>query len=103
MGSMILIEQKGLVGLTATQIADYAAMRAFTTIYPHRLSHSNAPTILRVMNSKIGDITPLSLTKWDLAFLKSAYSVAPYSYSSSQRDLIRRAINKELNADGRRK
>ncbi|MBL8650517.1 MAG: hypothetical protein JNL35_08965 [Sphingopyxis sp.] len=98
MGAMILIEQKGLIGLTTTQIADYAAMRALTTIYPHRLSRSNAPTILRVMSSKIGDDTPLSLTQWDLAFLKSAYSVPPYSYSSSQRDRIRRAIKKELSA-----
>ncbi|QDM40958.1 hypothetical protein [Altererythrobacter sp. TH136] len=103
MGSMILIEQKGLIGLTTTQIADYAAMRAFTTIYPHRLSRSNAPTILRVMDSRIGDVTPLSLTQWDFAFLKSAYSVPPYSYSSSQRSRIRRAIDKELNADGSRK
>lgn len=103
MGSMILIEQKGLIGLTTTQIADYAAMRAFTTIYPHRLSRSNAPTILRVMDSRIGDVTPLSLTQWDFAFLKSAYSVPPYSYSSSQRSRIRRAIDKELTADGSRK
>lgn len=98
MGAMILMEKKGLIGLTTTQIADYAAMRALTTIYPHRLSRSNAPTILRVMSSKIGDDTPLSLTQWDLAFLKSAYSVPPYSYSSSQRDRIRRAIKKELSA-----
>lgn len=98
MGAMILMEQQGLIGLTTTQIADYAAMRALTTIYPHRLSRSDAPTILRVMSSKIGDETPLSLTEWDFAFLKSAYSVPPYSYSSSQRDRIRRAIKKDLNA-----
>lgn len=100
MGAMILIEQKGLIGLTTTQIADYATMRALTTIYPDRLSRSNAPTILRVMSTKIGDDTPLSLTQWDLAFLKSAYSVPPYSYSSSQRSRIRRAIKKELGATG---
>lgn len=100
MGAMILMEQNGLIGLTITQIADYIAMRAFTTISPHRLSRSNAPTILRVMGSKIGDDMPRSLTQWDLAFLKSAYSVPPYSYSSSQRSRIRRAINKELNATG---
>ncbi len=98
MGAMILIEQKGLVGLTTTQIADYAAMRALTTIYPHRLSRGNAPTILRVMSSEIGEETPLSLTQWDLAFLKSAYSVPPYSYANSQRDRIRRSIKKELSA-----
>ncbi|APZ98516.1 hypothetical protein BWQ93_08420 [Sphingopyxis sp. QXT-31] len=102
MGSMILIEQKGLVGLTTMQIADYAAMRSFTTIYPHRLSRSNAPTILRVMNSKIGDDTPLSLTRWDLAFLKAAYSVPPYNYSSAQRDRIRRAIKRDLNIESSR-
>lgn len=96
MGAMILIEQKGLIGLTTTQIADYTAMRALTTINPHRLSRSNAPTILRVMSSEIGDDTPRSLTQWDLAFLKSAYSVPAYDYSSSQRGRIRRAIDKEL-------
>lgn len=98
MGAMILMEQKGLIGLTTTQIADYAAMRALTTIYPERLSRSNAPTILHVMSSKIGDDTPPSLTQWDLAFLKSAYAVPPYAYSSSQRSRIRRAIKKELSA-----
>ena len=102
MGSMILIEQKGLVGLTTMQIADYAAMRSFTTIYPHRLSRSNMPTILRVMNSKIGDDTPHSLTRWDFAFLKGAYSVPPYNYSSAQRDRIRRAIKRDLNIESRR-
>lgn len=102
MGAMILIEQKGLVGLTTTQIADYAAMRALTTIHPQRLSRSNAPTILHVMSSKIGDETPLSLTRWDFALLKSAYSVPAYSYSASQRSRIRRAIKKELGAAGSR-
>lgn len=96
MGSMMLIEQEGLIGLNITQIADYIAMRAFTTIQPDRLSRSSAPTILHVMTSKMGDETPLSLTRWDFAFLKSAYSVPPYSYSSSQRSSIRRAINREL-------
>lgn len=99
-GAMILIEQKGLIGLTAMQIADYAAMRALTTIHPDRLSRSNAPSILRVMSSKGGDDIPLSLTRWDLAFLKGAYSAPPYSYSSSQRASIRRAIKKELSATG---
>ncbi|WP_162935634.1 hypothetical protein [Tsuneonella amylolytica] len=100
-GAMILMEQRGLIGLTTTQIADYAAMRAFTTIHPQRLSRSNAPSILHVMDSKIGDDTPPSLTQWDFAFLKSAYSVPPYSYSNSQRDRIRRAIKKELNTPRR--
>jgi len=100
MGAMILMEQKGLIGLTTTQIADYATMRALTTIDPHRLSRSNAPTILRLMSSRVGDETPASLTQWDLAFLKSAYSVPPFSYSSSQQGSIRRAIAKELSAKG---
>ncbi|WP_133366091.1 hypothetical protein [Qipengyuania sediminis] len=100
MGAMILMEQKGLVGLTTTQIADYAAMRALTTIHPQRLSRSNAPTILHVMTSKIGDDTPPSLTQWDFAFLKTAYSVPPYSYSSSQRARIRRAIEQEVASAG---
>ena len=98
MGAMILMEQKGLIGLTTTQIADYTAMRALTTINPRRLSRSSAPTILRVMSSEIGDETPRSLTQWDLAFLKSAYSVSPYDYASSQRSRVRRAIRKELSA-----
>ena len=102
MGAMILIEQRGLIGLTTMQIADYAAMRALTTIQPDRLARSNAPTILRVMSSKVGDDIPLSLTRWDLAFLKGAYSVPPYSYSSAQRSRIRRAIKKDLSATGNR-
>lgn len=97
LATMILIEQRGLVGLTTMQIADYAAMRAFTTISPQRLSRSNAPTILRVMTSEIGEETPLSLTRWDHAFLKGAYAVSPFSYSSSQRSRIRRDIDRELN------
>lgn len=75
-GGIVLLEQAGIVGLTTTQIADYATMRAFSTAEPRQLSQTNAPTILRLLDSKIGDETPLSLTSWDLAFLKAAYAVS---------------------------
>lgn len=94
-GAIVLIEQKGLIGLTTTQIADYAAMRAFTTLHPGRLARTDAPTILRLMDSDVGDVTPRSLTAWDFGFLKGVYEGDPFRYAGTHRGKISGAIIRE--------
>lgn len=101
-GGVVLIDQAGVIGLTTTQIADYATMRIFSTAEPRKLTSSNAPTILRIMDSKIGDETPPSLTAWDFAFLKAAYAVPAYRGSGSQRAEIQVRIDRELSGKARR-
>ena len=98
--SIVVVERRGVEGLTATQIADYAAMRAFTDASPAGARETGAPTILTVLDAPMGSETPSSMTRWDLSFLRGLYKSPASSYSNAQRGSIysymRRQLNKEL-------
>lgn len=94
--AVVVVESKALTGLSTTQLADYAAMRAFARIDPARLDASTPSTILRILHTAVGDAVPITLTQWDYAFLKGLYSSPPNLYAPSQRTEIRRTMEKEL-------
>ncbi len=50
----VVVEHKALTGLTTTQLADYAAMRAFARTDPERLEKATAPSILTVLEAPMG-------------------------------------------------
>ena len=91
----VVVEMKALDGLTTTQLADYAAMRAFTRTDPSRLAGS-APTILKVLDAPMGSEVPITMTPWDLAFLKSLYSAPKNLTAAAQRAQIGRQLKEEL-------
>lgn len=96
----VVIEQGALDGLTTLQLADYAAMRAFAKTDPARLPASSPTTILKVLEAPMGSEVPLTLTKWDLSFLKGLYAATDNLYAASQRTEIRERIQREIEAEG---
>lgn len=71
--SVAIVERDALVGLTITQIGDYAFMRGMTDASPATLENSAAHTILAVLSTKMGEVAPASLTEWDMAYVKARY------------------------------
>lgn len=96
MAAVVVIESKALEGLSTTQLADYAAMRAFARIDPARMDASAPSTILRILDAAADSEVPVTLTQWDFAFLKGLYSSPNNLYAPSQRSEIRRVMEQEM-------
>ena len=90
--SVVVIERKSLLGLTTMQIADYATMRCLTEVEQKAIAKEKAPTILTVLNSKMGSSIPLSLTKWDFAYIKTRYEGDPRRYSLGKDGQLKAAL-----------
>lgn len=99
----VVVEQGALDGLTTLQLADYAAMRAFARTDPARLPDPAPPTILKVLEAPMGSAVPLTLTAWDLAFLKGLYAASDNLFAAAQRSEIRQRIKEDLETDGKRR
>jgi hypothetical protein len=97
-GAAVVIEKRALVGLTTTQLADYAAMRTFARTDPARLPGEGPPTILKVLDAPIGSPIPTTLTEWDLSFLRALYATTNKVYAASQRSEMRERVKKDLEA-----
>lgn len=94
--AVVVVEAKALDGLTTTQLADYAAMRAFAKTDPSKLPPSPPPTILTVLDVPMGGSVPITLTEWDLGFLRGLYESQGNLYGASQRSEIRRRLEASL-------
>ena len=94
--SILVVQTSALAGLTTTQFADYAAMRTFVHTDPKQLRASPSETILKVMDAPMGAAVPLSLTRWDLSFLKAYYASRNQSYANVQRHEIAERMKREL-------
>jgi hypothetical protein len=99
--SVVVVERKALLGLTPTQIADYAIMRTLTDRAPDLSRVPNEVTILRALTAPMGSAVPASLTDWDFAYLKGRYSGDPRFFGPSQsaaiRNSVRQAVEKKRN------
>jgi hypothetical protein len=95
-GAVVVIEAKAVEGLTTTQVADYAAMRAFAATHPERLEASTSATILKVIDAPMGAEVPASLTRWDLGYLRGLYTSNPYLLAGAQRGAIGREIAAQM-------
>lgn len=94
--SVLVIETRALVGLTTTQVADYAVMRAFTGVDPARLPAGSPRTILTVLDTPMGSEAPITLTRWDVAFIRSFYASNASLYAPAQQGQITAAMLKDL-------
>lgn len=94
--AVVVVEARALDGLTPTQLADYATMRAFARTDPAKLANSTAPTILKILDAPMGSEIPITLTPWDLGFLKALYAAPGDAYAPTQRSAMRKALSKEL-------
>jgi hypothetical protein len=96
LASVVVIDLKSAAGLTTTELADYATMRTFAATDPERIVRTGAPTILGVLAQPDDKPLPVTLTYWDLAFLKSLYSTDNAYYARYQRDDMEQVIRQEL-------
>jgi len=95
--SVVVVEGGALAGLTATQLADYAAMRLLAKVHPDRLPAPSPPTILTVLEAPMGSEIPITLTKWDLGLLRGLYSGSSRTLiAGAQRSQIVRQIKEDL-------
>lgn len=97
LASIVVVERAAVTGLTVNQLADYAAMRAFARTDPRKASKSAAPTILSAIDAPMNTLVPITLTQWDLAFLKSLYASSPDRTATSQRNQMKRIVKRDLN------
>ena len=95
--SVVVLDARSLVGLTVTEIADYALMRA---LVPEKLSASvqlPVPSILNMMAAKnAGKPVPLSITDWDLAYLKGLYAKRGVSFTAPDRSRVEEGMRAAL-------
>ena len=92
----LVVETGALDGITLIQLADYAAMRLFANLDPSRLADRAPTTILTVLTTPMGSSVPITLSNWDLGFLRGLYTVTPGLTSSSQRSQIAGKVMREL-------
>jgi hypothetical protein len=88
--AFIVIEASALREATLTQVADYAAMRTFARTDPQAARTQQAPTILTLFEPGLEAAAPLSVTQWDLGFLKALYGTrSAYSAAEQQKAMAR--------------
>lgn len=90
--SVLVVDAHAAGGSDLKQLADFAAMQLFAHTRPQTRIGQPAPTILTLLDdASTGRAAPLSLTGWDLAYLKALYSYADrYSAGAERGDLARR-------------
>jgi hypothetical protein len=93
--AMVVVERRALAGLTTTQLADYAVIRALTGADPAKLGTSGAPTILHVLQVPVGGEAPITMTTWDYAFLRGFYDARRNLSTSRQRSAIGETIEQQ--------
>ena len=94
--AIVVVEVGALGGLTTTQFADYAAMRTFADTDPVRVSQTGVPTILKAVDAPLNTPVPLTLTHWDLSFLRALYAIPQNHFANIQRSNMRQLITDEL-------
>jgi len=95
-GAVVVVQADAIVGLTTTQLADYAAMRAFVRTDPGKLTEAAANSILNVITTPMGEPVPLTLTAWDMSFLKAYYASRLNSFAANQRSEMRQKMSQDL-------
>lgn len=103
LASVLVVELDALKGLTVTQVADYAAMRTFARTDPARVESSGAPTILTILEAPMGSAVPITMTAWDMGFLKALYDSTGNRYAAQQRREMQRQLRKALQGASEKK
>ena len=90
--AVVVVAFDALDGLTVTQLAEYVTLRALTGADPAGLRRPGPPTILRVFDAPFGSELPVTLTEWDLSFLRGYYSARRNRTAAAQRSAIAKTI-----------
>ena len=100
--AIVVLDSHALGGLTVAQLADYAAMRAYARTDPALLGKASAPSILTILDAPVGSAVPVTLTEWDMAYLKSLYASNGRRLAGQQRQEMKRKMADELKASPER-
>lgn len=96
--AVVVVTFDSLDGLTINQLGDYVAVRALTGADPAKLRSSGPPTILRVFDAPFGSEVPVTLTEWDLSFLRGYYDARRNITAAAQRSSIAKAMTDDRQA-----
>ena len=96
LASIVVVELHAIGGLTVTQVADYAAMRAFAETDPARARQAGAPTDITILNAADDQQIPVTMTAWDLGYLKSLYTTSNAYYATYHRGEMAHVLKQEL-------
>lgn len=94
--AVLVIEGRAITGFTPRQLADYAAMRTFAKIDPATLRDDAPASILTLFTQAAGQPVPITLTHWDLSYLRALYAAPLNRFAYSQRFLMRRQMLRDL-------
>lgn len=94
--SAVVVEAGALAGLSTIQLADYALMRGLARTDPHRLPANTPPSILTAIEAPMGSEVPITITRWDLGFLRGLYGGQANLRAPQQRGDIQRRVASEL-------
>jgi hypothetical protein len=92
----VVVESDALTGLSTIQLADYALMRGLARTDPHRLPANAPPSILTAIEAPMGSEVPVTITRWDLGFLRGLYASQANLRAPQQRGDIARHVGAEL-------
>lgn len=93
--AVVVVDRQSLAGLTVTQLADYAAIRALTGADPATL-RDGAPTVLEALEAPFGQSVPVTMTQWDLAYLRGYYDARRNLSTAAQRSAIAKKMTGDL-------
>jgi hypothetical protein len=92
----VVVESGALTGLSTIQLADYALMRGLARTDPHQLTADSPPSILTAIEAPMGSAVPITITRWDLGFLRGLYGGQANLRAPQQRGDIQRQVSTEL-------
>lgn len=93
-GSFVLIEKSAIGNVSIGQLADYAAMRTFANTDPQAAVAQPLPTILSLFTQS-AEAAPLSVTRWDLSYLKALYDTRLESRAADQQREMAHSIKRD--------
>lgn len=97
--SFILIEKKAVVGLTTTQIADYAAISSLMEVTTANRDTQSQDSILTLFDDlKEGRDPPQSVSNWDLVMLHAWYKFSRNKFAAQQESAIRQIVKRDVTA-----
>lgn len=98
--SVLVVDAHTVGGADLRQLADFAAMQLYAHTRPQTRAAQPAPTILTLLDDAgTGHPAPLSLTGWDLAYLKALYSYADRYAAGAERGDLARRMSHYISAD----
>lgn len=93
--SFVVLDLQAIDGLTLTQVADYAAMRALARTTPRpELGNRSIVGLLNLAPDRRAALD--RLTSWDLAYLRALYRTSNTVSARSQKFSMVRVIEREL-------